>query len=295
MAVETRKIGGRPVFPIGFGAAGLSVASPPPDRDGVRVVIAALEAGVRLLDTAACYVPDEHRQGHNEGLLAKAVAEWGGDPADVLIATKCGIRRVGSVAFETDFVTNGRPEQIRRDCDDSLAALGLDRIPLYQLHSPDPDVPIEETVGAIRELQADGKVDLIGLCNVDVEHLDRARGVADIAVVQDRFSPAHPENLPVIEACAARDVTFLAYSPLGGLGQRARELASAVPALTEIGEAHGVSPHQVALAWELALSPVVVPIPGARRIETIRDSAAAARLELSPDDVERLTAAVTGR
>jgi aryl-alcohol dehydrogenase-like predicted oxidoreductase len=293
VSFETRTIGDRSIYPIGFGGAGLSVGAPPPDRDGVAVVVAALEAGFRLLDTAACYVPDEHQQGHNEALLAKAVAEWGGDPDEVLIATKCGIRRIGSVAFETDFVTSGRPEHIRRDCDDSLAALGLDRIALYQLHTPDPNVAIEETVGAMRELQTAGKIQHIGLSNVDVELLDRARAVADIAVVQNRFSPAVPDNLPVIRACEERGVTFLAYSPLGGLGQRARELFAAVPVLTAIADTHGVSPHQVALAWELAVSPVVIPIPGARRIETARDSAAAAQLQLSGEEVEQITAAVT--
>lgn len=283
-----RSIGHHMVGAVGFGAAGLSVANPPPEGTAVEVVVAALEAGVTLLDSAACYVPSHRAPGHNEALLAKALASWGGGRDRVLVATKGGIVRVRDQGGWDDFETCGRPECIKAHCEISLRALGAERIGLYQLHSPDPKVPIEETMGAFAELQAAGKVDLVGVSNVSVAELDRARSVVGIASVQNRFSPLHRDHAEVVAACEERGIAFLAYSPLGGLG-KGGGIGAKCTSVAQVAGERGVSPQQVALAWELACSPALIPIPGSRRVETARDSAAAASLQLSPGEIARIS------
>ena len=286
--MESRKIGHYEVGVVGFGAAGLSVPVAGPIEESLPVLLAALDAGMTLIDTAACYVPSHLQPGHNEAVIAKALSEWGGDADSVLVATKGGLTRINDVDIATDFRADARPEAIRRDCDVSLRALGVERIGLYQLHAPDADVPLEETMGAFAELQQAGKVDLVGLSNVSLEQLDSIRQIVDVASVQNRFSPAHREHLDVVKGCAERGIAFLAYSPLGGLGQRARELPDVNPAFAEIAALRGVSPHQVALAWELTVSPTLIPIPGSRRMETALDSAAAAALRLTDNELALL-------
>jgi aryl-alcohol dehydrogenase-like predicted oxidoreductase len=265
------------------------VADHPPEEQAIEVIAAALDAGIRLIDSAACYVPSGDEQGHNEALIAKGLAAWGGDADEVLVATKCGIKRIANVDFATDFVTSGRPEFLREQCETSLAALGTDCIGLYQLHTPPPDAELLDVVGTLAQLQSEGKVRHIGLSNVSVEQLDQARTVVDVVSVQNRFSPPHRENLDMVRACEQRGIAFLAYSPLGGLGARARELGDVSTAFADVAAARGVSVHQVALAWELALSPQLIPIPGARRVETARDSAAAEAITLTADELVLLT------
>jgi aryl-alcohol dehydrogenase-like predicted oxidoreductase len=288
--MELRSLGGRKVGAIGLGAAGLSVADHPDEESAVRTIHAALDAGVTLLDTATCYVPSHEQQGHNEALLAKALQMWSGDSDAVVVASKAGIRRIRTERFDIDFETSGRPERIREDCENSLRALRAERLGLYQLHSPDPDTPLAETMGAFAALQAEGKIEAVGLCNVSVDQLNEARSVVEVASVQNRFSPSSRESLPLLEVCDALGIAFLAYSPLGGLGRGARELADRAPAFAVVARKRGVSPQQVALAWELAASPVLIPIPGARRPATIEDSAAATLLELTPAELATLNA-----
>jgi len=287
--VTVRRLGSFDVSPVGFGAAGLSVADHPSEADAIRVIAAALEAGVQLIDSAACYVPSGSQQGHNEALIAKGLAAWGGARDDVLVATKAGIKRVAAVDMDTDFVTSGRPEFIREQCETSLTALGTDCIGLFQLHTPPPDVPLVEVMGTFGELQAEGKIRHIGLSNVSVEQLDLAGTCVPVESVQNRFSPAHRESLDVVRACEARDIAFLAYSPLGGLGARARQLGEMNEPFAAVAAARGVSVHQVALAWELSLSPRLLAIPGARRVQTATDSAAAADLVLTPSELSQLS------
>jgi aryl-alcohol dehydrogenase-like predicted oxidoreductase len=287
--MSMRSIAGFAVSPIGLGAAGLSVADHPSEEQAVEVIAAALDAGIRLIDSAACYVPSGEEQGHNEALVAKGLAAWGGDADEVLVATKCGIKRNANVDFATDFVTSGRPEFLREQCETSLAALGVDSIGLYQLHTPPPDTDLVDVMGTLAELQREGKIRHIGLSNVTVEQLDQAHQIVDVVSVQNRFSPPHRENLDVVRACEQRDIAFLAYSPLGGLGARARELGDVSAPFADVAATRGVSVHQVALAWELALSPRLIPIPGVRRVETALDSAAAADLTLTADEIGLLT------
>ena len=288
MTMTTRAIGGRAVSAIGLGAAGLSVADFPPEENAIETIVAALEAGVTLIDSAACYVPDEHSQGHNETLIAKALARWSGDFSTAAVATKGGIKRTGSVDFTTDFVTSGRPEFIKEQADAALKALGVDAIWLFQLHTPGLDVPLAETMGAFKELQDDGKVVNVGVCNVTVAEAAEVASVVTLASVQNRFNPADRRFTDVVDWCAANEVAFLAYSPLDGLGKGARELGTKLPTFVEVANERGVSVQQVALAWELAQSPTMIPIPGARRPATIRDSAAAAGLVLTDAELVRL-------
>ena len=233
-------------------------------------------------------MPDENSQGHNELLIAKALARWGGDSSSAAVATKAGIKRTGSVDFTTDFLTSGRPEFIKGQADAALKALGVDAIWLFQLHTPGLDVPLTETMGAFKDLQDQGKVVNVGVCNVTVAEAEEVASVVSLASVQNRFNPADRRFADVVDWCAANDVAFLAYSPLDGLGKGARELGEKLPSFVRVADERGVSVQQVALAWELAQSPTVIPIPGARRPATILDSAAAAALVLTAADLARL-------
>jgi aryl-alcohol dehydrogenase-like predicted oxidoreductase len=280
--MPTRRLGGLQVSAIGLGEMPLSLAGRPDEAQAVRTIHAALDAGVTLIDTADAYCRDQSDFGHGERLVAKALAAWPGDRDRVLVATKGGHTRPGG-AWELD----GRPEYLRQACEASLERLGVEAIGLYQFHRPDPKVPFTESVGALAELQAAGKVRLVGLSNVSVDQIRQARELVQVASVQNEFSPRFRRSEGELAWCAANRIAFLPWSPLGGIG-RGRDLGGRHRAFAEVAEAHGVSPQQVALAWELAKAPVVIPIPGSSRPETILDSAAAASLRLSADELARL-------
>jgi aryl-alcohol dehydrogenase-like predicted oxidoreductase len=280
--MPTRRLGGLQVSAIGLGEMQLSLAGRPDEAQAFRTVHAALDAGVTLIDTADAYCIDDSDTGHGERLVAKALAAWPGDRDRVLVATKGGHTRPGG-RWEVD----GRPEHLRQACEASLRALGVEAIGLYQLHRPDPKVPFAESVGALAELKAAGKVRLVGLSNVSVDQINQARQLVEVASVQNEFSPRFRRSEGELVFCAAQRIAFLPWSPLGGSHQ-SRGLGSRHRAFAEVADAHGVSPQQVALAWELAKAPVVIPIPGASRPETITDSLAAAGLRLSDDELARL-------
>jgi aryl-alcohol dehydrogenase-like predicted oxidoreductase len=277
--MPTRRLGGLQVSAIGLGEMPMSLAGRPDEAQSIRTIHAALDAGVTLIDTADAYCIDESEVGHGERLVAKALAAWSGDRDRVLVATKGGHTRQGR-----EWGLDGRPEYLRRACEASLRALGVEAIGLYQFHRPDPKVPFAESVGALAELKAAGKVRLVGLSNVSVDQINQARELVDVASVQNEFSPRFRRSEGELAFCAAQRIAFLPWSPLGGIG-RGRSLGQRHRAFGEVAEAHGVSPQQVALAWQLAKAPVVIPIPGSSRPETILDSAAAATLRLS--DAER--------
>jgi aryl-alcohol dehydrogenase-like predicted oxidoreductase len=276
-SMPTRRLGGLQVGAVGLGEMPMSLAGRPGEDRSIRTIHAALDAGVTLIDTADAYCRDESEIGHGERLVAKALAAWPGDRDRVLVATKGGHTRPGG-----EWGLNGRPDYLRQACEASLRALGVDAIGLYQFHRPDPKVPFLESVGALAELKAAGKVRLVGLSNVSVDQIRQARQVVEVASVQNEFSPRFRRSEGELAFCAAERIAFLPWSPLGGIG-RGRDLGG-----RHAAAAHGVSPQQVALAWELAKAPVVIPIPGASRPETITDSAAAATLRLSADDLARL-------
>jgi aryl-alcohol dehydrogenase-like predicted oxidoreductase len=261
----------------------LSIAGRPGEAQAIRTAHAALDAGVTLIDTADAYCLGGDEVGHNERLIRKALDGWPGDRDRVLVATKGGHTRPGG-----EWGLDGRPEYLRRACEASLRALGVEAIGLYQFHRPDPKVPFLESVGALAELKAAGKVRMVGLSNVSVDQIRQAREVVEVASVQNEFSPRFRRSEGELAWCAANRIAFLPWSPLGGMGRGGSLGQGRHRAFAEVAAGHGVSPQQVALAWELAKAPVVIPIPGARRPESILDSAAAATLRLSADDLARL-------
>jgi len=281
--MPTRRLGGLQVSAVGLGEMPLSLAGRPDEAQAVRTIHAALDAGVTLIDTADAYCRDASDFGHGERLVARALAAWPGDRDRVLVATKGGHTRPGG-SWDLD----GRPEYLRQACEASLERLGVEAIGLYQLHRPDPRVPFAESVGALAELRAAGKVRLVGLSNVSVDQIRQARELVEVASVQNEFSPRFRRSEGELAWCAANRIAFLPWSPLGGIGRGGSLGQGRHRAFAEVAEAHGVSPQQVALAWELAKAPVVIPIPGSSRPETILDSAAAVSLRLSADELARL-------
>jgi aryl-alcohol dehydrogenase-like predicted oxidoreductase len=288
MAASMRRIADVDVFPIGLGAMPMSTEPIPDEAQAIRTIHAALDAGANLIDTADAYAPDEATTGHNEELIAKALAD-GARRDGVIVATKGGHVRRG-----TEWELDGRPEHIKRACEDSLRRLRTDRIDLYQFHRPDPAVPIAESVGALKELQDAGKIRWAGVSNFDVDQIAEAAAIVDLVAVQNELSPAFTSSYAKgeVDACTEQGIAFLPWSPLGGIGKAGTVPGGSQP-IREAAERHGVSPQRVVLAWLLALGPTVIPIPGASRPETISDSLAAAELELDPGEVEAITAALT--
>jgi aryl-alcohol dehydrogenase-like predicted oxidoreductase len=278
----TRKLGDAEVFPIGLGGMPMSLSSRPPVVQSVRTIQAAIDAGVDFIDTADAYSADDKDFGHNERLIAQAL---NGRRDGVIVATKGGHTRTADGGWELD----GRPEYLKAACERSLKALGTDRIDLYQYHRPDPEVPYEESIGALKELQVEGKVRWIGISNATVEQIELTRGIVELVAVQNQLSLEYPSPIAKgeVELCERHGIAFLPWSPLGGIS-KAPDASGAHDPVRTAADAHGVSPQQVALAWLLALSPVVIPIPGASRPESIGDSAKAADLELSHEELQAI-------
>ncbi len=277
--MRTRPLGpGAPaVSAVGFGGMHLSIPGRPDEESAaIRVIHAALDGGVTLLDTADAYCLDEADIGHNERLIAKALRQWPGDRGQVVVATKGGITRSGD-----GWGQDGRPAHLATACERSLRALGVERIDLYQLHRPDPAVPFLESVGGLAALQRAGKVRWIGLSNVSVEQIEAARTVVQVVTVQNRLNPFFREALEtgVVAHCEQHGIGFLAYSPTGG-GRLNRKL-STHPSLTPMARRNGISTHAAVLAWCLSKGKTVVVIPGARTVEHAVDSLTAADLTLS--------------
>jgi aryl-alcohol dehydrogenase-like predicted oxidoreductase len=264
----------------------MSLNDRPPEDTSISVIHSALDAGISLIDTADVYCLDHNDIGHNERLIAKALKSWSGSHESVIVATKGGLIRP-----EGRWETDGRPEHIRDACERSLAALGVDRIDLYQFHAPDMSVPFDESVGALAELQQAGKIRWIGLSNVSVEEIQEAESAVSVVTVQNRLSPYFRESLVngVVDYCAANGIGFLAYSPVGG--GRLQKKLPANQAVAKIAKVHGASPHAVVIAWVLAQGQTVIPIPGARTVDHALDSAGAAAIELSTEDLASLDGA----
>ncbi|MGP7997212.1 MAG: aldo/keto reductase [Streptosporangiaceae bacterium] len=286
--MRTRTIGGITVSAIGLGGMPMSIEGRPDEKRSIATIHAALDAGVTFIDTADAYHLEPGETGHNERLIAKALASYGGDTSEVLVATKGGHLRPGDGSWTVD----GSPAHLREAAEASLKALGVDTIGLYQFHRPDPAVPYEESIGALKDLLDAGKIRLAGISNATVSQIDIAEsilGPGQLASVQNQFSPAFRSSEEELRHCADLGVAFLPWSPLGGIG-RAGQLGRRHAAFQGVAGAHGVSPQQVTLAWMLALAPVVIPIPGASRPESITDSAKAAGLQLTGAEVARLSA-----
>jgi pyridoxine 4-dehydrogenase len=258
---------------VGFGAmrlTGRGVWGDPPDREEAKAVLRrAVELGVNFIDTADSYGPDV-----SESLIAEALHPY---PDGVVIATKGGLERTGPGRWPS----NGRPEHLKAACDGSLQRLRLEEIPLYQLHYPDPRVPLEDSVGALVELHEQGKIRHIGLSNVTIEQLAIAQRLTPVASVQNRYNLGDRDSDPEVQACEDQDLAFLPWAPIQDL--RAR------PAVKQIADRHAVGTRQVALAWLLARSPAMLPIPGTASVAHLEENVAAAAIRLSPDEMQALS------
>ena len=286
--MKTRRIGDTAVSAIGLGAMPMSIEGRPDEQRSIATIHAALDAGITLIDTADAYHLHADEVGHNESLIARALASYGGDTSGVLVATKGGHLRPGDGRWTQD----GSPRHLKAACEDSLKRLGVEAIGLYQFHRPDPRIPYADSIGALRELLDEGKIRQAGISNADSEQIRLAGEILGdrLVSVQNEYSPRHRVGEAELQLCAVLGLAYLPWSPLGGISQAAG-LGSRFGAFAEVGAAHGVSPQQACLAWLLAKAPVVIPIPGASRPETIRDSAAAVDLVLSPEEFARLDAA----
>ena len=277
--MDTFKIGGDlEVSRLGFGAmrvTGSGIWGPPDDpEEAKRLLGRVVELGIDLIDTADSYGPEV-----SESLIAEALHPY---PDGLVIATKGGLRRTGPGEWPRD----ARPERLKECCEASLRRLRLERNDLYQLHSPDPEVPLEDSVGALRELQQEGKIRHIGVSNVSVEELERARSEADVVTVQNRYNLADRSSEDVLEACERDGIGFIPWFPLA-----TGDLARPGGPLDDLAQAHDATPGQLALAWLLARSPVVLPIPGTASVEHLEENAAATGISLSLEELERLAVA----
>ena len=280
--MDTFKIGGDlEVRRLGFGAmriTGNGIWGPPDDPEAARSLLRrVVELGIDLIDTADSYGPEV-----SENLIAEALSPY---PDGLVIATKGGLRRTGPGQWPRD----ARPERLRETCEGSLRRLKLDRIDLYQLHAPDPKVPYEDSVGALKELQDEGKIRHIGISNVSVEQLDQARGMVDVATVQNRYNLTDRSSEDVLDACEQAGIGFIPWFPLatGSLAEPGGPLDAAA-------RAHDASPGQVAIAWLLARSEVMLPIPGTSSVEHLEENVAAQELTLGDDERDAIAAATAG-
>jgi pyridoxine 4-dehydrogenase len=272
---------------LGFGAmriTGAGIWGPPDDPEGaVAVLRRAVELGVNFIDTADSYGPEV-----SEELIAEALHPY---PGGLVIATKGGLTRSGPGRWERD----GRPEHLREACEGSLRRLRVERIDVYQLHAVDPEVPLEESVGALALLRNEGKIGHVGLSNVGLEELQRAREIVPVVSVQNRFGLAHRDADPVVERCERDGLPFIPWFPLdaGRLanGDGDSDAAPTASPIDRIAEAHDATPFQTAIAWLLARSPVMLPIPGTSSVEHLEQNVAAAGLQLSEAELGELSAA----
>ena len=266
-------LGDMTVRRMGFGAmriTGEGIWGEPPDREAALAVLRrAVELDVNLIDTADAYGPEV-----SENLIAEALHPY---PEDLVIATKGGLTRDGPGSWHRDC----SPQHLREACEASLRRLRLDRIDLYQLHAVDPKVPYEESIGALAELREEGKVRHVGVCNVGLDELRLARSIVPVVSVQNRYSMTARDSENVLEACERDGLGFLPWFPLD---------AGSAPSgkVEEVARRHGITPMQVALAWLLARSPVMIPIPGTSKVEHLEQNVAAAAARLGDDEVATL-------
>jgi pyridoxine 4-dehydrogenase len=273
-AAGTIEIGGdMVVHRMGFGAmriTGPGIWGEPPDADQARATLRrAVELSVNFIDTADSYGPHV-----SEELIAEALYPY---PDDLVIATKGGLVRPGPGRWEAD----GRPGHLREACEGSLRRLRLDQIPLYQLHRPDPAVPLAESLGELVRLKDEGKIRHIGISNVNVSQLEAAQRITPIVSVQNRYNAADRKSEAMVDTCEVEQLAFLPWAPIQQAGDN--------PAVTEAASRHGASPRQIVLAWLLARSPQVLPIPGTGSPEHVETNIAAASIKLTFDEVTAIT------
>jgi aryl-alcohol dehydrogenase-like predicted oxidoreductase len=280
--MDTFTIGGDlEVHRLGFGAmriTGKGIWGPPEDPDEARRVLRrVVELGIDLIDTADSYGPEV-----SENLIAEVLHPY---PDGLVVATKGGLRRTGPSQWPRD----AHPARLKECCEASLRRLRLDRIDLYQLHSPDPQVPYEDSVGALKELRDDGKIRHVGVSNVSIEELEQARGIVEVVTVQNRYNLEDRDSEDVLERCESLGIGFIPWFPLA-----TGRLAEPGGPLDRIARDRDAQPGQIALAWLLARSPVMLPIPGTSSVEHLEENIAAAQIELSPEEVVEIGSASQG-
>jgi len=273
---------GLTVEPIGLGGMPLSIQNRPDERTALAVVEAFVAGGGDHIDTASSYCLDDNDFGHNERLIAKALRNVG--RTDVVVATKGGLTRPNG-RWEVDC----SPQWLRHCCEQSVETLGAP-IPLYYLHTVDPAVPLEESLGELVRLREEGKIRAIGLSNVNARHLDDALRLTPIAAVQNRCNVLDTRDFDsgLVERCRERGVAYVPYSPVGGHSGHRR--LDQYPALARVAAKHGTTPYVIALAWLLAQGPHIVPIPGASKVTSIESSLTAPRVRLDAEDLAALAA-----
>jgi aryl-alcohol dehydrogenase-like predicted oxidoreductase len=258
---------------LGFGAmriTGRGIWGPPPDRDEAKAVLRrAVELGVNFIDTADSYGPHV-----SEELIAEALHPY---PDELVIATKGGLERTGPGRWPA----NGRPEHLVEVCEGSLRRLRLEQIPLYQFHRPDPKVPLEDSIGALVDLKEQGKIRHIGVSNVDEDQLRRAQKLTPVVSIQNRYNLDDRQSESLVDLCEQEQLVFLPWAPISDLDNSA--------AVQEVARRHGATPRQIVLAWLLARSPAMLPIPGTGSLDHLEENVAAAAIELTPAEVNDLT------
>ncbi|HEY8044076.1 MAG TPA: aldo/keto reductase [Streptosporangiaceae bacterium] len=279
-AAGTIEIGGDlTVNRMGYGAmriTGDGIWGDPPDRDRARAALRrAIELDVNFIDTADSYGPEV-----SETLIAETLYPY---PDDLVIATKGGLVRPGPGRWDRD----GRPEHLREACEGSLRRLRLEQIPLYQFHSPDPKVPLADSLGALAELKAEGKIRHVGVSNFSPEQVAQAQRIVPVVSVQNRYNSSDRSSEPVLDLCTQETLAFLPWAPI----QETERIAAVLTAAKRLG----VSERQVALAWLLAHSPQILPIPGSGSPEHVADNIAAAGLELTAEEYNSITGSIEAR
>jgi aryl-alcohol dehydrogenase-like predicted oxidoreductase len=273
-AAGTIEIGGDLVVRrLGFGAmrvTGSGIWGEPADADQAKATLRrAVDLGVNFIDTADSYGPEV-----SERLIAETLYPY---PDDLVIATKGGLVRPGPNRWDAD----GRPEHLREACEGSLRRLRLDQIPLYQFHRPDPAVPLAESLGMLVQLKDEGKIRHIGISNVSVAQLRAAQQITPVVSVQNRYNAADRKSEAMVDTCEKEQIAFLPWAPI--------QQADSNPAVTEAAKRHGASPRQIVLAWLLARSPQMLPIPGTGSPQHVETNIAAASIDLTPDEVTAIT------
>ena len=283
--MQYRQIGDFTVSAIGLGAMPMSIEGRPDEAQSIRTIHAALDAGIRLIDTANSYHLYAGEVGHNERLIAKALASWSGDTSTVLVATKGGHLRPG----DGRWTQNGDPAYLKKAAKQSAKDLGVESIGLYYYHRPDPQIPYADSIQALVELLDEGVILRAGISNASIDQIHLAQGMLGehLVAVENQYAPNHRSTEDTLDECERLGIAFVPWSPLGGIGS-AKTLGQDHSAFEHVAEAHGVSPQQVALAWELAKGTHVIPIPGASRPESILDSAKAADLVLTDEELALL-------
>jgi aryl-alcohol dehydrogenase-like predicted oxidoreductase len=284
--MQTKKLGNTDVTvsAIGLGGMPMSLSGRPPESQSIAVIHRTLDLGITLIDTADSYCQDESDKHHNEKLIAKALAEYSGDTSQVIVATKGGLMRP-----QGSWTRNGSPQHLRKTIRESFEALGGQKpIDLWQYHSPDTDYSIAESLTPVKEAVAAGTIRFVGVSNFSVEQIKRARDTVEIVSVQNQYNPWYrqPESDGVLEYCESEKLTFFPWSPLGG-SRRVSRLQE-MPALVNLAREKNVSVYCIVLAWLMAKSPCVLPIPGASKVSSIEDSVRAIDLKLTEAELQQI-------